>query len=75
MIALLIEELTFYQYNRVRDIVKLFLAALTEPLIFHPYLLYCSLRGNYDFLLGKKSWEKFSRKGFTVSAKQVNAPS
>ena len=75
MIALLIEELTFYQYNRVRDFVKLFLAALTEPLIFHPYLLYCSLRGNYDFLLGKKSWEKFSRKGFTVSAKQVNAPS
>ncbi len=74
MIALLIEELTFYQYNKVRDIVKLFAASLIEPIIFHPYILYCALRGNYDFLIGKKSWEKFSRKGFTARAQHVNAP-
>lgn len=74
MIALLIEELTFYQYNRLRDILKLFVAALTEPFVFHPYILYCALRGNYDFLLGKRTWEKFSRKGFTVEARQVNSP-
>ncbi len=74
MIALLIEELTFYQYNRIRDIIKLFLAALLEPIVYHPYLLYCAVRGNYDFLLGKNNWEKFSRKGFTVQTRQVNAP-
>ncbi|TXC85475.1 glycosyltransferase family 2 protein [Luteibaculum oceani] len=74
MIALLIEELTFYQYHRLRDILKLFAAALTEPFVFHPYILYCALRGNYDFLVGKKTWEKFERKGFTAEARQVNAP-
>lgn len=70
--ALLLEEITYHAYHRKRDIIKLFLTALIEPFIFHPFVVYSAIRGNIDYIRGKKSWDKLTRKGFTPQ--QATAP-
>jgi hypothetical protein len=39
--------------------------AIIEPFIYHPIIVYCSLKGYYDELTGKKKkWGVMTRKGF-----------
>ncbi len=63
--ALLLEEVTYHAYHRKRDIAALLITAMIEPFIFHPFVVYAAIRGNIDYLRGKKSWDKLVRKGFT----------
>ena len=65
MFAFLFEEISFYQYKKKSDIVKLILTAMIEPVIYHPLVVFWGIRGNYDyFLKGKKDWGEMTRKGF-----------
>lgn len=64
MSALLAEELSFAKYQKRSDLWQMFLAALLEPILYHPKTVYWSLKGNYDLLMGKKSWGKMVRTGF-----------
>ena len=64
MIALFSEESTFKRYHRVRDLLKLGFVALLEPLFFHPFTVYTSLKGNWEKLRGNKGWGEMTRKGF-----------
>ncbi len=63
--SILYEELSYHQYKKKKDILKLFLSALIEPFFYHQMNLWWSIRGNIDFLTGKKSWGEMTRKGFT----------
>lgn len=65
LIAILFEELTYHQYRSKRAILKLLVAALVEPVIYHPLVLWSAIKGNIDFLTGKKSWGKMTRTGFS----------
>lgn len=62
--AILVEVLTFNQYKRRTDILKLILIALAEPLFFHPFVVWSAVRGNLDFIRKKKSWGEMTRQGF-----------
>jgi len=63
--AILYEELTFHKYERKWDVLRLFLYAWLEPLIYHPLILWWAIRGNFDyFIAGKKGWGRMERKGF-----------
>jgi poly-beta-1,6-N-acetyl-D-glucosamine synthase len=62
--AILIEVLTFNQYKRRTDIMKLILIAFAEPIFFHPFVVWSAVRGNLDFLRKKKSWGEMTRQGF-----------
>ncbi len=62
--AILYEELSYHQYRNKRDLMKLLWVAIVEPIIYHPMNLWWSIRGNYDFLTGKKSWGEMTRQGF-----------
>lgn len=64
MLALYAEESTFKRYHRIRDLVKLAGVALIEPLYFHPFTVYASLKGNWEKLRGNKGWGEMTRKGF-----------
>lgn len=64
MIGLIGEEFSYYQYKRKRDILKLVATALLEPLIFHPQVVWWSIKGNLDLLKGKNSWGEMKREGF-----------
>lgn len=62
--AIYIEVATYNQYHRRREIRKLVLAALSEPFIFHPFLVWSAIRGYYDYFMKKKAWGEMTRRGF-----------
>ncbi len=63
-LTILYEELSFRQYTSGKDLVKLLLLSFIEPFIYHPLILYWEMKGNFDFLTGKKAWGKMNRNGF-----------
>ncbi len=68
--GLLAEEVSYYQYKRKRDVLKLVLTALIEPIWFHPRVVWWSLKGNIDLIKGKKAWGEMTRQGFVAVKKQ-----
>ncbi len=62
--ALLYEELTFRKYKRKTDLLKLYLTALIEPIIYHPISVFFSLKGNIDYFRGKTGWGEMKKTGF-----------
>jgi len=64
-LALLSEEYTFHQYPKIKHYFKLLLVALIEPFYFHPFLVYCALKGNWEKIKGVKTWGEMTRGGFT----------
>ena len=64
--AILFEELSFHQYKKKRDILRLLATALIEPVFIHPLTVYYAIRGNLDLLTGVKNWGDMKRKGFAV---------
>jgi biofilm PGA synthesis N-glycosyltransferase PgaC len=65
--AILFEELSFHQYKKKRDILRLLGTALLEPVFIHPLTVYYAIRGNLDLLTGVKNWGEMKRKGFKKS--------
>ncbi len=65
--AVLFEEMTFHKYERKKDVLKLIGTAFLEPFFYHPLTVFWSLKGNFDFMRGKKNWGKMERKGFNNS--------
>lgn len=62
--ALLFEELTYHKYEKRRDVLKLFLTAIVEPIFYHPLTVFWAVRGNIDYMRGVRSWGKMDRVGF-----------
>lgn len=71
LMAILVEELTYYQYKRQKDMFRLVLTAMLEPFTFHPYTVWAAINGNLDLTTGKKNWGEMTRKGFAAKQKQV----
>jgi cellulose synthase/poly-beta-1,6-N-acetylglucosamine synthase-like glycosyltransferase len=63
-LTIIYEELSYRQYTSGRDLIKLWILSFLEPFIYHPLILYWEMKGNFDFLTGKKAWGKMSRNGF-----------
>jgi hypothetical protein len=57
-----------FRYDRVLHIVLLIAAGVVSNFGYRQYLVAWQLKGLYDFLKGKKSWDKFARKGFETKA-------
>ncbi|SFD76242.1 Glycosyltransferase, catalytic subunit of cellulose synthase and poly-beta-1,6-N-acetylglucosamine synthase [Chitinophaga sp. CF118] len=68
--AILMEVLTYNQYNNNRDIFKLVLTAMIEPFIFHPFVVWSAIQGNIDLLRNKNSWGEMTREGFDSKHKK-----
>ena len=66
--AVLYEEMTFHKYENKRDVLKLIGTAFAEPFIFHPLTVFWAIKGNFDYLRGKKGWGKMDREGFRGSS-------
>ncbi|MCK0131290.1 glycosyltransferase family 2 protein [Flavobacteriaceae bacterium F08102] len=63
--ALYFEEFSFQQYKKPKYMLILIGTALLEPFLYHPFVMWAAIKGNIDFLRGKKSWGEMSRKGLT----------
>jgi hypothetical protein len=71
--AILMEVLTYNQYNKSSDILKLVLTAILEPFIFHPFVVWSAIRGHIDLLRKKNTWGEMSRQGFAGKKANANA--
>lgn len=69
-LALYAEETTYRQYKSTKDIRKLGLTVLLEPLIYHPFTVYSALYGNWEKLRGHKAWGEMTRTGFNQQTKK-----
>jgi biofilm PGA synthesis N-glycosyltransferase PgaC len=61
--AVLMEVLTYNQYKGKNDILKLFIAAFLEPIVFHPFVVWSAIKGNLDYLRRKNNWGEMTRQG------------
>jgi len=66
--AILFEEMTFHKYERKRDVFKLIGTAFLEPFFYHPLTVMWAIKGNWDYIRGKKGWGKMDREGFKDSS-------
>lgn len=71
--ALFFEEFSFQQYKKTNYTYKLILTAFLEPILFHPFILWSSLKGNMDLIRGKKTWGTMSRTGLGNVRKEAIA--
>lgn len=62
--AILMEVMTYNQYKKRSEIFLLLIAAMLEPFIFHPFVVWSAIRGNIDLIRKKKAWGEMSRQGF-----------
>ncbi|MBO9152389.1 glycosyltransferase family 2 protein [Chitinophaga sp. GCM10012297] len=67
-LAILYDQITFRYYNSWRDVALLCLTPFLEFFLYHPLIVFFSLRGYYFFLTGKKAgWGNMQRRGFQVA--------
>lgn len=60
MLAVLIDNRQHRDY-RTRDLLAMSLYSLLDLALFKPIVLLAGLKGSFDFLRGKKGWDKFER--------------
>ena len=63
-LAIYLNETTFHVYNKTRHIIRLIVYSMLEAFIYHPCILYWSIKGNYMHIRGIKTWGEIHRKGF-----------
>lgn len=67
--AILWDTLSYKQYTKPKDILTLVFCALVEPVVFHPIVVWSSVKGNYKKLFKVQSgWGSMTRKGFSKAA-------
>ncbi|MFC6997794.1 glycosyltransferase family 2 protein [Rufibacter roseus] len=66
--AILMEVATFNQYKKKGELGSLIVTALLEPILFHPFVVWSSIRGIVDFLRKRNSWGEMTRQGFGAPA-------
>ena len=65
--AVLLEELSFRRYMRLRDVLTLLCAAALENFGYRQMTAWWRLRGVIDYCRGRKAWVAVPRKGLTTA--------
>lgn len=76
IVSVLWDQIVFKQYKTWKEVLGLSLMALIEPVLYHPLILFSSLKGYFYQLIGvKHKWGNMKRKGFqtTVTITKSNA--
>jgi poly-beta-1,6-N-acetyl-D-glucosamine synthase len=69
ILAIFAQETFFNKYVRRGEVIKLLLAAILEPFIYHPLIIFWAIKGNYDLFFKKdNSWGEMVRMGYTSTA-------
>jgi cellulose synthase/poly-beta-1,6-N-acetylglucosamine synthase-like glycosyltransferase len=62
------QGLALFRYASIKHTLVLVLAGMLSNLGYRQYLVVWQVKGLWDFLNGKKGWDKFARKGFAAGA-------
>ncbi len=69
---LLLDNFIQQQYHSFREVFSVWVIILLEPFIYHPLLVYFSLRGYYNFFTSKQmEWGTMTRQGFNTTKTSV----
>lgn len=61
-------------YTRIRSYLKLLLAAIFEPFVYHPLIVVCSMIGYFKFITRQKAvWKSMERKGMKQATVPANS--
>lgn len=72
--VLLLDNFIQRQYHSFREVFSVWVIILLEPFIYHPLLVYFSLRGYYNFFTSKQmEWGTMTRQGFNTKTNPKNA--
>jgi hypothetical protein len=64
-IVIIWDQMTFKYYNTSREVISLFLTAFIEPFIYHPIIMFFSLKGYFSFITSRElAWGTMPRQGF-----------
>lgn len=59
-------------YKRLKSYIWILLAAIMEPFIYHPMVVFFSLKGYWNYFIKKKAvWGVMTRKGFSSETKTI----
>jgi cellulose synthase/poly-beta-1,6-N-acetylglucosamine synthase-like glycosyltransferase len=64
--AVVLEEISFRRYKRVRDLLLLIGLGIVENFGFRQLTTWWRIKGTYDFLRGKGGWGAMTRTGFSA---------
>lgn len=64
LFGIFMEVISYNQYKKRTDILKLLLASIIEPIIFHPIIMYANVRGIIDYLRNNNDWGEMTHRGF-----------
>lgn len=65
--AAYMEVTSYNMYRRRTDMMKLLATALTEPFVFHPFVVWAAIKGYVDIIRKKNSWGEMTRTGFATA--------
>jgi len=65
--AVLLEEMTYRRYPRLRDVLVLLAYAMLENVGYRQLILFFRIQGILKFLLGSHRWEKVTHEGQSLS--------
>lgn len=64
-LSILWDQLTHHTYKTWREIVVLCVTAFFEMIVYHPLIVFFSMKGYYNFLANRKhTWGNMQRQGF-----------
>jgi cellulose synthase/poly-beta-1,6-N-acetylglucosamine synthase-like glycosyltransferase len=66
VLSIILEELSFRKYPRLSDLLTLFVAAFLENFGYRQLTSWWRFRASWDYIVGKRSWGKMEKKGFTT---------
>ncbi len=74
--ALLLEEIAFRRYPRLRDLLRLLVYGLLENFGFRQFMSLVKVKALFDLAFRRRDWGKMERRGFDNgdTAKKVPAP-
>ncbi|MCY7422060.1 MAG: glycosyltransferase family 2 protein [Chitinophagaceae bacterium] len=64
LFGIFMEVMSYHQYKKPSDILKLILVAFIEPFLFHPIIVYANVCGIIDYLRKNNEWGVMTRSGF-----------
>lgn len=57
--------MTFKYYKTTQEVLTLFVTALLEPFMYHPLIMFFSLKGYYSYITSRElAWGTMTRQGF-----------
>lgn len=70
--SILYEQISYNNYKDRKDLNRLILTVLVEPILVHPKIIFWGLKGHLDFITGKGGWGKMIRTGFKKAEDKKN---